>query len=256
MAFEYVSVDEAMAAPGLRMVVVSGVPSPWGEAAKGILHVKQLDWKAVRLDYDDKRLAEWAGGRHGPVLFYDDERPISSWTQILLFAERISPRPALLPENAADRALMFGFSHEILAEEGLCWSRRLQLVHAGLQGEGGFPTPVAQYLSKKYGYRPDSEPAATRRVVAMLGALAAQLRAQKTAGSDYFIGDSLTALDIYSAVAMALFAPLPPEQCDMRESTRKAFGLRDEQTEAAIDPILLQHRDRIYGQHLELPLAL
>lgn len=37
MAFQYVSVDEAIRRSGVRMVVVGGVPSPWGEAAKGIL---------------------------------------------------------------------------------------------------------------------------------------------------------------------------------------------------------------------------
>jgi len=256
MAFEYVSVDEAIDASGLRMVVVGGVPSPWGEAAKGILYVKQLDWKAVRLDYEDQRLSDWVGGRHGPVLFSEAERPRSGWTNILLLAERIAPEPALIPADATERALMFGFAHEILAEEGLCWSRRLQLVHAGLQGEGGFPAPVAQYLSKKYGYRPDSEAALTNRVVAVLNSLATQLRARREAGSDYFIGGSLTALDIYSAVSMAMFVPLPPEQCAMRESTRAAFGLRDKETDAAVDPILIEHRDRVYANHLELPLSL
>ena len=37
MTFEYVSVEQAMARGGLRMVVVGDVPSPWGEAAKGTL---------------------------------------------------------------------------------------------------------------------------------------------------------------------------------------------------------------------------
>jgi hypothetical protein len=34
------------------MVVVGNVPSPWGEAAKGILHIKGIEWAAVRLAYD------------------------------------------------------------------------------------------------------------------------------------------------------------------------------------------------------------
>lgn len=256
MTFKFIDVEEAISASGVRMVVVSGVPSPWGEAAKGILHVKNIEFQAVRLDYDDKRLAEWAGGRNGPILFYDDERPRSSWTQILLLAERIAPKPSLIPDNATDRATMFGFSHEIMAEAGLCWSRRLQLIHAGLNGEGGFAPPVAQYLSKKYGYRSDSEPEATQRVVALLGALAAQLRAQQAAGSEYLIGDSLTALDIYSATAMSLFLPLPPEHCAMHEKTRSVFELRNDETEAALDSVLREHRDRIYEKHLELPLTL
>ena len=47
MPFEYIDFEEARTAKGLRMVVVSGIPSPWSEAAKGIFHVKQIPWKAV-----------------------------------------------------------------------------------------------------------------------------------------------------------------------------------------------------------------
>ena len=56
MPFEYVSVEQAIARSGLRMVVVGGVPSPWGEAAKGILHIKRIEWAAVRLSYDSEPL--------------------------------------------------------------------------------------------------------------------------------------------------------------------------------------------------------
>ena len=43
MPFAYVSVEEAIQRRGVRMVVVGNVPSPWGEAAKGILHIKGID---------------------------------------------------------------------------------------------------------------------------------------------------------------------------------------------------------------------
>ncbi len=36
MTSDYISFEHAVAANGLRMTVVSNVPSPWGEAAKGI----------------------------------------------------------------------------------------------------------------------------------------------------------------------------------------------------------------------------
>ena len=55
MSFEYVSVEEAIKRHGLRMVVVGDVPSPWGETAKGFLHIKGIDWVAVRLTYDSER---------------------------------------------------------------------------------------------------------------------------------------------------------------------------------------------------------
>ena len=52
MTFAYASVEEAIVRRGVRMVVVGNVPSPWGEAAKGILHIKGIEWAAVRLAYD------------------------------------------------------------------------------------------------------------------------------------------------------------------------------------------------------------
>jgi glutathione S-transferase len=256
MPFDYASVEDAMARGGLRMVVVSGVPSPWGEAAKGILHVKGVDWAAVRLVYDSEALKKWAGQLNGPVAIYEKERPRAGWAEILMLAERLSPTPSLLPTDAAERALMFGLAHELCGEGGLGWSRRLQLIHAGLQGAGGFAAPVATYLGKRYGYSPEAGAASGQRVVQLLGMLAARLQAQRQAGSRYYIGHSLTALDIYSAAFAALFRPLPQEQCAMDAAARAAFETRDSLTEAALDPILLEHRDMMYKEHLESPLSL
>jgi glutathione S-transferase len=251
-----VSVEQAIARSGLRMVVVGGVPSPWGEAAKGILHIKRIEWAAVRLSYDSEPLKAWAGQRSGPVAIYNDERPRSGWAEILLLAERLAPEPALLPTDAAERADLFGLAHEICGEGGLGWTRRLQMVHAGLQGQGGFEPRVAQYLSRKYGHSAEAGAAAAPRVAALLRMLAARLQAQQAAGSGYYIGGRLSAVDVYCAAFMAMFRPLPPEQCAMDAASRQAFEFREPLSEAALDPILLAHRDRIYAEHLELPLAL
>lgn len=256
MAFQYVSVEEAVERGGLRMVVVGDVPSAWGEAAKGLLHIKGMDWLAVRLSYDSELLKQWAGERSGPVAVYEKERPRSGWAEILLLAERLAPQPSLLPADPAERALAFGLAHEICGEQGLAWSRRLQLVHAGLQKAGGFSGGVASYLARKYGHSPEAGAAAGDRVAALLGMLAARLKAQQRAGSRFFVGDAVTAVDVYSATAMAMFRPLPHEQCAMDPRTRAAFELRDPQTDAALDPALLAHRDMMYAQHLALPLSL
>ena len=256
MPFEYVSVDEAIARRGWRMVVVGGVPSPWGEAAKGILHIKGIDWTAVRLVYDSEPLKAWAGQRSGPIALYDDERPRAGWAEILLLAERLAPTPALLPEDAAERALTFGLAHEICGEDGLGWARRLQLIHAGLQGAGGFPPRVAAYLAKKYGHSPETGSAAGARVVALLEMLAARLKARRTAGSRYYVGNALSAVDVYSATFMALLSPLPQSQCAMDAGSRAAFETLDAATGAALDPMLLEHRDMMYREWLVLPLSL
>jgi glutathione S-transferase len=256
MTFRYLSVEEAIKRVGLRMVVVGDVPSPWGEAAKGFMHIKDIEWAAVRLAYDSEPLKDWAGQRSGPVAIYEDERPRSGWAEILLLAERLAPIPSLLPTDPAERALVFGLAHEICGEAGLGWSRRLQLVHAGLQNAGGFPAHVAKYLGKKYGYSPEAAAASGPRVTQLLGMLGRRLKVQREAGSRYYVGDALTALDVYSATFIALFNPLPLEHCRMDSSARMAFETRDAQTEAALDPILFEHRDMMYGEHLELPLSL
>jgi glutathione S-transferase len=132
----------------------------------------------------------------------------------------------------------------------------LQLIHAGLNNKGGFPERVSKYLGKKYGYSQEAGANAGSRVADVLRMLASRLKEQRQAGSRYYIGDALTAVDIYSATSMAMFVPLPPEQCQMDGPTRAAFELRDPQIEAALDPILFQHRDLIFAERLELPLLL
>ena len=256
MPVHYVSVEEAKQCDGLRMVVVGGVPSRWGEAAKGILHIKRIPWTAVRLTYDDEALVAWAGQRSGPVALLDDEPPVSNWQDILLLAERLAPDPALLPDTADAREQALEISRGICASGGLGWMRRLQLVQASFLNQGGFPERVAKYLAAKYGYEADAADSYSSRVAEMLGGLSKRLHAQRVAGSHYYVGGSVTAADIYSACLMAMFRPLPAPQCTMNESTRQAFELVDAVTEEALDPILFEHRDWMYAQHLELPLSL
>jgi glutathione S-transferase len=260
MVFPYIDVEEAMKRPGLRMVVVGNVPSPWGEAAKGIFHIKGIEWAAVRMVYGNESLREslrqWTGQQSGPVAIYNDEPPRGGWAEILLLAERLAPKPSLLPTDPAERALVFGISHEICGEAGLGWSRRLQLIHVGLQNAGGFPERVAEYLGGKYGYTPEAGVTSASRVAELLGMLATRLKAQSAQGSRFYVGNSLTAVDVYSATCMALFAPLPQEQCAMSGPIRAAFETFDAHTRAALDPILFRHRDMMYAEHLQTPLSL
>ncbi|HYD07609.1 MAG TPA: glutathione S-transferase C-terminal domain-containing protein [Reyranella sp.] len=251
MPVHYVSVEEAIARDGLRMVVVGGVPSPWGEAAKGILHMKGIDWVGVRLAYDDDAQRQWAGQRSGPIAIYDKEPPRAGWAEILLLAERLAPQPSLLPTDAAERATMFGLAHEICGQEGLGWTRRLHLIHAG-----AFGPHAGQYLARKYGYSPAAGIAAPARVAALLRMLSSRLAGQRQSGSPYYLGTAPTAVDVYSATCLALFRPLPPEHCPMDEALRSTFSAREPTIDAALDPILLEHRDMMYARHLELPLSL
>ena len=85
MPIEYISTEDAIAAQGLRMTVVSAVPSPWGEAAKGLLYVKGLPWKAVRYNAVDKRQSDWTGYPNAPTLVHDDDKPLNGWRNIWSF---------------------------------------------------------------------------------------------------------------------------------------------------------------------------
>ena len=72
---EFVDLEEAKQRSGLRLVVVGGVPSPWSQAAKGILHVKGVPYVAVRMRPGDTRLTQWTGQTSAPVAIHDDEAP-------------------------------------------------------------------------------------------------------------------------------------------------------------------------------------
>ena len=43
----YRPLEEAIAAKGLRLVLVQGMPSPWGQAAKAIFEFKKLEYLAA-----------------------------------------------------------------------------------------------------------------------------------------------------------------------------------------------------------------
>ena len=256
MSFQYIPVEDAIPLQGMRMVVVGKVPSPWGEAAKEIFRLKGIEFAAVRLVYDNPALKSWAGQLSGPVAIYDDEPPRSGWAEILMLAERLAPVPALLPLEPHARAAAIDLADKFCGPGGLGWNRRLQMVHAGLSGAGGFNERVAGYLGGKYGYQAADEAHYTQRVVELLGEFAARLRARRDAGSPYYLGSTPSAVDVYGATFMALLKPLPEAQCEMHSGARAAFEWLDEPTRTALDPILLEHRDMMYTRHLALPLSL
>ena len=259
-AINYISFEQAQQESGLRMIVVKGLPSPWGEAAKGIFHLKQLPWAATYHDPSSREMSAWTGSRSAPVAIYNDETPSSGWLDILLLAERLEPQIALLPTDPKQREKVITLCNNICGEMGLGWSRRLDSVHKGLNGksliEGGYPQPIAGYLAKKYGYEENQGPHYHQHTIDLLILLSNILKKQKEAGSKYYFGDTISAIDIYSATFMACFKPLPEEQCAMHQPIRSIFEALDAETKAALDPILLEHRDYIYSHYLALPLSL
>ncbi len=253
---EYIEVERARAMTGLRLVLTSGVPGPWSEAAKGVLHVKQLACVKVRQELGgaNRALFDWTAQASAPVMVWNDERPRSTWIDQLYLAERLQPNPPLVPANLEDRVLMFGYANEICGEHGLGWSKRLMIIHQGIASPNEAGRQLASYLAGKYGYDRAAAEAAPARIAGILGALSTRLEQQRKRGSRFFIGDALSALDIYWACFAALIDPLPDELCPMSPTFRRVYTDTDPTIKAATAPILLEHRDFIYHNFLELPL--
>jgi glutathione S-transferase len=104
------------------------------------------------------------------------------------------------------------------------------------------------------GYTPETAapaPARVHDVLALLGDLLAEHRGA------YLLGDSLSALDLYWATFCNLLSPLPPELMPMPERMRPMFTATEPDLIEQLEKTgLLAHRDRIYREHLELPVVL
>lgn len=260
---QYVELEAARALPGLRLTLVQGHAGPWAEAAKGIFYVKKLPFVRVRHDMQDAdyvhQLQAWSGQTSYPIAIYDDESPRTTWTGILFLAERLAPDPPLIPTNAKDRALMFGYSHELCGEEGLCWAQRLMGFERGLaSGPLGKKVPLTSpAFQQKYGYSPGAAAAAPQRLVDIMRLFSAQIAEQYAQGRRFLVGDRLSALDIYWATFFSRLFPLPEEHCAMELRTEFIEMLSNHPLiMSASDPILFQHRDFIYHSYLELPVEL
>ena len=253
---QYRSFEEIIDHPGLRIVLVKGVPSPWGQAAKTIFEIKGLDYVATPWlgGEPNDNIAAWSGATSAPIVAWAREKPVNRWIDILYLAERIAPEPMLIPADATQRALMIGLSHEICGEMGIGWNRRLQLFAPAFAA--GNPSAGISRMGDKYGYNEGDVKAAGGRTAASLNALATQLKSQYARGVKCFVGDALSALDIYWTAFSNFLDPLPKEQNPMSEGLRRGFTASDPVVKAALDPLLLEHRSRIFRQHFRDPMEL
>jgi glutathione S-transferase len=252
MPLQFVDLETARTACGLRLVVTGTIPSPWSEAAKALFHVKQLPFLAVRFRRDHQALFDWAGARNVPVVVNDDEPPRTGWAEILALAERLGGVP-LVPEDPDGRIALHGLAHELAGEGGFGWSSRLVMVHGGLSSDGaeGFPLPIAQFLAPRYGYAADRVPAALARIRAVLALFEARL-----GGRRYLLGDRLTALDLYLATFLTPAAGISEADCPgIHPGALAAFRYLVKQV-GPLPPALLAHRAAIFERHLPWPVEL
>src|ERR1700685_795815 len=211
----WLTLQQALAAPGLRVAPVrAGLPSPWSEFARSCFHVKRVPYSLVDARDADRRLTSirtLQGQESLPVVFWNDERPRSSWLDQLLLAERISPQPRLLPDDPLERAKVVGLIAELCSEAGFGWHRRVMMI-GRLLTEPNFgerERGIGHYLSKKYRHSTDSVDRSTKRCEEIVSTFAGL----RTTGHEYLSGSNLTALDLAWAAFAALIQPLPEDLC-------------------------------------------
>ncbi len=258
---KYTSLAEAKTMSRLRLILgAHTIPGPWREACKGIFYVKKVSYVPVASagqDGSDRELREWTAQNSAPVAIWNDERPRSTWIEQLYLAERLQPNPPLIPAPTEDRVSMFGIINEICGENGFAWSKRLTMIHGTVTNPKTDDATRAFWLQfgTKYGYSAEAAEAAPARMAAVLRFLGSRLEQQKAKGSKFFIGNQLSALDIYWATFTALIQPLPPELCPMATAFRAFYTEKNPVVTAAVSPLLLEHRDFIYREYLELPIV-
>jgi hypothetical protein len=253
----YVPIAEARAMTGLRLVLTAYPGPPWTEAAKAVFHVKRVPYAPVAQQpmVTNDELQAWTGHSNAPIAIWNDERPRAGWAEILVLAERLAPEPRLVPTDLQDRVRMFGLANEICGEDGLGWNRRLPKNPGPKQQPQSPPVPNnrPQQPPPRYGYDESVARRAPLRIQEIVRALLDQLRAQRARGRRVLVGESLSALDLYWATFATLIEPLPADLCPMPDFLRSLYTYDAVLRREAAD--LLAHRDRIYRDHLELPVV-
>jgi glutathione S-transferase len=260
---DYIDIARAKTMTGLRIVASPGSIAPWSEAIKQIFSFKRVPYVLVaqKLPGPDLELTQWTAQSSAPVAVWNDERRRSTWPEQLYLAERLAPDPPLIPASIEDRVAMFGLINEICGETGLAWSGRLRYLHQQLRvreprsSNAGEIRAIAQQLAEKYGYSTMAAAGASRKIVEVLQGLSIRMERQRAHGSRFFIGEGLTALDIYWAAFCNTFSPPPVEWCpNMPADQREGMSKPAPAIAAVLSPLLIEHRDYMYGNWLKLPI--
>jgi len=253
---DYIEASEARNMDGLRLALTKGIPNPFCEAAKAVFFVKNIGFVPIaqHASQPNEDLLAWTGHRNAPVVVWNDEPACTTWDEITGLAERLNPEPTLLPADPAQQAAVTEICEAICSPGGYAWNCRLMMFPeqaSAAQPEAGSWEAI---LQRDYGGSRDAVAQAPARAGAVLRDLAARLHKQADAGSAYFVGEALTAADIYWAAMSTNVAQLSETQSATPGFLRKIWGRLGEQLHDALDPILIEHRDRIFERHLKLPL--
>lgn len=72
---EYRRFEEIADHPGLRIVLVKGMPSPWGQAAKTLFEIKGLEYVAApwQPGEPNENIVAWGGEASAPLVAWSKE---------------------------------------------------------------------------------------------------------------------------------------------------------------------------------------
>lgn len=250
---EYLSVEEARGQPGLRLALTRGVPGPWSEAAKAMFTFRSIDYLPVQQLAGDPNsdLVNWTGHRNAPVALYNDEPPRVRWLELLDLAERLGSGESLVPADPEQRMFMVGLINEIAGETGLAWNARILMFHASIQALG--PDAAKNPMYSEYRYDAAALESSVSKIEEFLSFLASHIKAQREQQSHFLVGKRFSAADIYWAYFSNMLETLPQEQCSVSDGVRGMWGVMAKSI-ARYDPIIIEQRDRIFAEHLVLPL--
>lgn len=252
MRREYITVEQAITLPGLRIAFTHGVPGPWGEACRAIFDMKRIDYHPVLQEggHPNEALLAWTGQNSAPCAVFESERPRSHWSELLMLAERLCPEPRLIPIEQEQRAQMFGICHELCGEDGFGWSCRLLMIDMVERQDGSIRMDL---LRRKF-TSGDNLDHAARRIASIMSMLAARLERQRSIGSKYLVGNALTAADIYWTTFSNLVAPMDHADCPMPDYYRDWGNGCIARAGCEVPGILIEHRQFVLKTHWDLPM--
>jgi len=249
-AVTYVPLEEAIGMRGLRLVLTRGAPNPWGLAARAMLEFKNIPYVAAPQEVGEANevLQRWTGQTSAPVAIFEDERPRTSWADIVLLAERLAPQPSVIPSDLDERVAMFGLCHELCGEEGLGWSARLILMEDSRRAGA-----VSDAMWRKYG-SPVGLDHARARANGVIAMLARRLEAQRALGRWTLVGERISAADFYWTGFSNMLRIFPQDAV----VTTARFATFPPILATHLDPvpeILFEHRERVLTDYVRRPMA-
>ncbi|MEJ7935509.1 hypothetical protein WG907_14735 [Sphingobium sp. AN558] len=251
----YIPVEQARSMSGLRIAFTQGVPGAWSVAIKAILELKGIDYIPVAQEpgQPNDALKAWTGQTSAPVAMFNNDRIRANWSEMLILAEQLQPEPRLIPADEEGRIALFGLCHEICGDDGLGWNVRLMLMSGerGPKDADDSDNPMRQKYTS-----PVTNDYARTRIWSILNAMVSRLDAQSAKGNRYFMGDRLTAADIYWTAFSNLFSPMSKDLCTMPDYFHTYGPLLEQYLEAPVPPKLLAHRDYIAGKYFRTPISL